>query len=358
MRILLWPLSLIYGGVLRLRNLLFDKGLFRSESVAVSTVVIGNLAVGGSGKSPMTAYLARLLRSDFKVAILSRGYGRKSKGYREIAKDDPVMQAGDEPLQYAAELEGVRVAVCENRVDGIRQLLKQSPPAHVVLLDDAYQHRSLKPGFSILLTDYNCIFTDDYLLPFGRLREPAHGARRADLIVVTKCPPDISSDERSEVSSRIRKYTDASVLFSYILYRNKLPGLSGGEITWDSLHSASVYLFCGIARPGPLREMVRKHSATMKERIFPDHHRFSSGDISNIRRDFTRFSEEHQQKAVLITTRKDAMRLQVPELQHLLKELPVFIADIDTAFVSKDEQKLKEMLFSFIRNDPGLSKLM
>lgn len=350
MRILLWPLSLIYGGVVRLRNLLFNFGFLKSEDVPVPTIVIGNLAVGGSGKSPMTSYLARMLCSDFKVAVLSRGYGRMSKGYREIAKDDSVMQAGDEPLQYAAELEGVKVAVCEKRVEGIRQLLKHNSPPGIILLDDAYQHRSLKPGLSILLTDYNCIFNDDHLLPYGRLREPAIGARRANLIVVTKCPPDISSEERIMISGRIGKYSDAPVLFSYIHYRDKLSGLHGGEITLHSLHSAAVYLFCGIARPGPLQEMVRKHSAVMKERIFHDHHRFSSGDLTNLRAEFDRFFHEHKLKAVLITTRKDAMRLQIPELKHLLVDLPVFILDIDTAFIGNDEERLRQMILGYVKD--------
>jgi tetraacyldisaccharide 4'-kinase len=327
--------------------------MFKSESVPVATIVIGNLAVGGSGKSPMTAYLARLLRSDFNVAVLSRGYGRMSKGYREIEKDDSVMLAGDEPLQYASELEGVKVAVCEKRVEGIRQLLKHNPAPRVVLLDDAFQHRSLKPGFSILLTDHSCIFPDDYLLPYGRLREPANGARRADLIVVTKCPPAISSDERSRIVKRIRKYSGAPVLFSYIHYRDKLMGLNGGEMPLDSLLSASVYLFCGIARPGPLSEMLRKHSSVMKEQIFPDHHRFSSGDLTFIRKDFARFTEENEQKAVLITTRKDAMRLQVPELKHLLKGLPLFILDIDTAFIAKDDEILMQMLLGYVLDNPA-----
>lgn len=347
----LFPLSVMFGLVVRLRNFLFDHGILKSVRVPVPAIVIGNLAVGGSGKSPMTACLARMLQQEFMVAILSRGYGRSSKGFLEITKGTSVAMAGDEPLQYVHLLEGVRVAVSERRVPGVNQLLSSEPRPGVVLLDDAFQHRALKPGFSLLLTEYDCPFTDDYLLPAGRLREPASSASRADLIVVSKCPLGLSQEEKSRIRNRIGKFSPAPVLFSYIRYRDQLVPLCGaeGSLNLADLKSCRVLLFCGIARPAPLQEFLAQSAQQLLCRFYSDHHRYNVGDLTALRSEFNKFTAGKPGNSILITTRKDAMRLKPAELEPLLRTMPVFVLDMETSFEAYDQKELERIILNYVR---------
>ncbi|CBY17781.1 unnamed protein product [Oikopleura dioica] len=222
-RFLLFPFSTLYYLITSLRNLLFDKQLLKATSFAVPTLVVGNLSVGGTGKTPQIEYLIRLLSGVYKVAVLSRGYKRKTKGFLLVSEASSVEEIGDEPLQFFKKFKNITVAVDEKRVHGIQELLKQHSP-EIVLLDDAFQHRTLKASIYILLTSYADLFTNDFLLPVGNLRESRHGAKRAETIIVTKCPADLSKKEQQEIAKKINPSKNQSLFFTSISYSQTLKG--------------------------------------------------------------------------------------------------------------------------------------
>lgn len=327
MRALLLPFSWLYGLVVVLRNWLFDREWLPSASFPVPVVVVGNLSVGGTGKSPLVLQLAEQLRSQYKIGILSRGYGRSTRGFLLLDTQSTARQAGDEPLQYYRLLPGVQVAVCERRADGIRQLLEKAPDLQLILLDDAFQHRWVRPGFSILLSDYSLPFFQDRLLPVGRLREPAAGARRADLIVITKCPEDMSPALRAAWSGRLRQQERQEVLFSYIHYRELVHRLTGEKFPLAVLKGEQVLLVCGIARPEPLQAFLEDAGAGTTALLYGDHHDYTAGDAVTITQRFRTSGAVR-----VITTRKDAMRMEAAELRPMLDALPVFILDIQPGY--------------------------
>ncbi|MBL7923303.1 MAG: tetraacyldisaccharide 4'-kinase [Bacteroidia bacterium] len=331
MRLLLLPFSWLYGLVIRIRNLAFDLGVFSQDAFAVPLIVVGNLSVGGTGKSPLVQYLARFLSQKYRVAILSRGYGRHSRGFRWVEKSSTAGEVGDEPLQYAFTLENVRIAVCERRAEGIRRLLSEHPAPQVILLDDAFQHRRVKPGFSILLTEYSRPFTRDFLLPAGRLREPVQAKKRADAMVLSKCPSVLEEAEISLLREEIAPAPAQSLHFSYIQYRDHLEGLYTGALSLSDLSTTAVLLFCGIANPEPLAAFLRQHCVALEMKRFKDHHPFSVADVLGLKSKFQGLQQAGR-PSVLVTTRKDAMRLLSAEMRQHLAGLPVFVIDIETAF--------------------------
>lgn len=327
MRYLLLPLSWIYGLIIVLRNKLFDWGLLKATSFPIPVVVVGNLSAGGTGKSPLVLQLAEELGQHFRVGILSRGYGRSTTGFRSVDAMSTAAQVGDEPMQYRYALKEVRVAVCEKRVEGIREMLRRDPDIQVILLDDAFQHRWVRPGISMLLTDYSRPYYTDSLLPAGYLREPVSGADRADLIIMTKCPLDLSLEKRLEIASKLKRRESQKVLFSYIRYRELSCRLTGQKSDFTGLKGEKILLVCGIANPEPLVTFLESCGADVISFIFPDHHAFSAGDGVAIRNRF------HRSGAVrVLTTRKDSMRMDVPELRQHLDPLPIFIVEIQPGY--------------------------
>lgn len=327
MRALLLPFSWLYGLVVVLRNGLFDRGWLPAASFPVPVVVVGNLSVGGTGKSPLVLQLAETLRSRYKIGIVSRGYGRSTKGFLLLDARSTAREAGDEPLQYYRLLPGVQVAVCERRAEGIRQLLEKAPDLQLILLDDAFQHRWVRPSFSILLSDYSLPFFQDRLLPAGRLREPAGGARRADVIVITKCPQELSPALRAEWTGLLRRQEQQQVLFSYIHYRELTHRLTGEKWPVTVLQGEKVLLVCGIARPGPLQAFLKDAGADTDSLLYGDHHAYTAGDAVAIRQRYKTSGAVR-----VITTRKDAMRMEAAELRPVLDALPVFILDIQPGY--------------------------
>ena len=348
MRKLLWPLSWVYGVAVYLRNMGFGLGLLKQVDFPVPVVVIGNLSAGGTGKSPLVQLLAGALSKEFKVAILSRGYGRSTKGFRMVSKGDAARQSGDEPLQYVHTLENVIVAVCEDRVEGIRRLLAEGSPPDVILLDDAFQHRYVKPGYAILLTEFSKPYYSDSLLPSGNLREPAAGAKRADAIVVTKCPPQVTVQERQKIREELKPLQHQQIYFSYIHYRDPLQRPDGSHVPLEILNQSKVMLLCGIANPQGLTDFVSSKAIAVETCVFPDHHPYSVGDIIKLKNRFMSFASSHTGQSFLLTTRKDYMRLLNPELQHLLKELPLLILDIEPAFFQSDQMSLHDTVRNYI----------
>ena len=327
MRLLLLPFSWIYGVVVSIRNLLFDLNWLKQESFPVPVVTIGNLSAGGTGKSPLVLKLAEELSARYEVAILSRGYGRTTRGFILLDEQANASTVGDEPMQYTRMLKGVMVAVCEKRADGIRALLKMNPSVQLILLDDAFQHRYVKPGFSILLTEYSRPYFQDHLLPAGMLREPVSGAKRADAIVVTKCPREMNPAETESMKMQIHPLPAQHLFFSYIQYRELHSFSKGPEMNLAALHGKKVLLVCGIARPEPLRDYLQSMGAVIEEMFFADHHLFTSGDALSMVKRFEQSAAE-----IVITTRKDAMRLEAKELRQHLDRMPLYIMDISPEF--------------------------
>jgi len=332
MRYLLLPFSWLYGLIVRVRNLFFDIGWLKSAAFPVPVVVVGNLSAGGTGKSPFVLQLALQLKERFQVGILSRGYGRSTRGFLLVDDQSTAAQVGDEPLQYRRSFPELMVAVCEKRAVGIREMLSRKPDLQMVLLDDAFQHRWVRPSVSILLTDYSRPFYADHLLPAGSLREPVSGAERADVIIMTKCPEDLSAAQRVELTAKLRRYERQKILFSYIRYRELIHRMTGERSDFSSLKGERVLLVCGIAHPEPLRAFLLRCGAHVDAFVFPDHHAFTAGDGVAIRHRF------RQSGAVrLITTRKDAMRMEAAELRQHLDPLPIYIAEIYPAYFPGQE---------------------
>jgi tetraacyldisaccharide 4'-kinase len=345
----LLPIAVLYGWGVRLRNKLFDKGILSSESFPLPVICIGNLAVGGTGKTPHTEYLIRLLtEAQLHTAVLSRGYKRKSKGYLLATAATKVEEIGDEPYQMKEKYPHVRVAVDERRPHGIRKLLALTQPAvEVVLLDDALQHRYVKAGLTILLTDYHRLYCDDRLLPLGRLREPSSGAQRADLIVVTKCPLDLTETEETRIARKLHLTEGQQLFFSGLKYGKLTPLFGGTERPLSSLTEADhVLLVTGIASPQPLCEELLKHTPHVETLTFPDHHAFSAKELEQLHQTF-----EQKHSTLLITTEKDATRLQAhPDLNESLKQY-IYKLPIEVVFLQSQQEQFNKTILQYVRED-------
>ena len=285
-------------------------------------ISVGNLEVGGAGKSPMTEYLVRLFKDHYKLATLSRGYGRKTKGFLTVATDSTAEQVGDEPLQFKHKFPDITVVVCEKRVDGLKELTHTH---NLVLMDDAYQHRAVKPALSILLFDYNRINEPHLLLPAGNLREPFSGRWRADIIVISKCPGQLSVEEQKAIINSIEPLP--------------LQDLSGRKSDLVLDNDTTVVLLTGIANPKPLLQHIKKHTSKLVHHNYPDHHRFSLKNISKLAHEFAACTT---QKKVIITTEKDAQRLLEHELLPLVQSLPVLVIPIGGQFLNNEAQQFDQ----------------
>ena len=310
MKFLLAPLSWLYAFGVWVRNVLYDDHVLPSYKVDVPTIAIGNLAVGGTGKTPMTEYLIRLLSPNYKVAVLSRGYGRKTSGFRIANEHDNAKTIGDEPMLIHTHYPDIPVAVCSDRVQGVKQLQHQIPDLQCIILDDAYQHRKLRAGFYILLTSYDKLYVHDHILPFGTLRDLPAESARANAVVVTKCPKTMQPIDRRIVSNSLRLASYQHLYYSSIGYA-------------PLRISSTPLLVAGIANPAPLLEHLRQSFPDTELLAFADHRHFTKGDIKFI------LSKAEQYKHV-VTTEKDYMRMQqTPLLEALGKKLHVLPIQTD-----------------------------
>ncbi len=359
LRWLLLPFSLLYGLVVMLRNWCYDAGLFKSGKFKLPVICVGNLDVGGAGKSPMTEYMVRLLKSKYKLATLSRGYGRQTKGFlianrnseqlqvtasvtENTATFNNAAQLGDEPAQFAQKFPDVTVAVCEERVVGIEQLQTNH---ELIILDDAYQHRAVEPGFSVLLFDYNRLNEPHLLLPAGNLREPFVGRYRADVFVVSKCPDTLSVEQEQKIITRLKPLTYQQVFFTNINYL-PLQRFNGGGVDLMPDEDTSVFLLTGIANAQSLLKHLGKYTTHIVHHNYPDHHQFSLKNITKLAREFNNCTAA---KKVIITTEKDAQRLHEPELLPLIKSLPVMIQPIGIGFFNQGEAQFNKTIFDYVR---------
>lgn len=312
LRKLLFPFAILYGFITSLRNYLYDKGILKSYSFNIPVIVVGNLSVGGTGKTPQIEYLIRLLSPIYRVATLSRGYKRKSEGF--ILADDSVNAEiiGDEPFQYFKKFPNIQVAVDSDRKNGIEKLLKQKTPPEIILLDDAFQHRKVKAGFYILLTAYEDLFCDDFMLPTGNLRESRNGAKRANVIIVTKCRPHITQLEQEAISIKLRRFllcrndNKVEIFFSSIDYDDKVCNASESILVSD-LNEKQKIVLAGIAKPKPFFDFLQNDSDEIM--IFPDHHNFNNRDIETLK--------NKAKDKIIVTTEKDYVRLltKIPKLK-------------------------------------------
>ena len=358
----LYPASWLYGAVVIMRNKLFDWGLLRSKSFDIPVICVGNLSVGGTGKTPHTEYLIKLLQDNYRVAVLSRGYKRHTQGYVLATPKSTARTIGDEPYQMYTKFPSVTLAVDENRCHGIEQLLALKEPAiDVVLLDDAFQHRHVKPGLSILLTDYHRLFCDDTLLPTGRFREPAGGKNRAQIIIVTKCPKDIKPIDYNIITKRLNLYPYQQLFFSTFRYGNLRPvfgqevkeanantASASKEIPLSSLMAMEVLLVTGIASPAPIMERLIDCAKQIETLSFSDHHDFSYKDMQQIKERFNRLTAE---KRLIITTEKDATRLvNHPDLDEELKPF-IYALPIEIEILQNQQDKFNQHIIDYVREN-------
>ncbi len=344
-RLLLFPFSLLYGLAIWIRNRFFDWGWMKAAAFEKPVIVVGNLAVGGTGKSPMTEYLIQLLAAHYKVATLSRGYGRKTRGFLKVKTEDSAITCGDEPLQFKRKFPYITVAVCENRVTGVKQLINEGH--EVIVLDDAYQHRALRPGLAILLFDYRSVDKPKWLLPAGNYRDHFSERRRADLMVVSKTPLLLNESDTIHLRHILATERNIPILFSSIGYQRLTPLQSQPQIPRDVLGAdLSVLLLSGIANPKPLYEYL---SANTKEVVllrYSDHHPYTPADVRSL---ISRFGEIANPNKLIVTTEKDAQRLLIPALVNLLADLPVYVIPIQVLFNDTDEQLLRQTVLNYCR---------
>jgi tetraacyldisaccharide 4'-kinase len=340
-RILLFPFSLVYAFAVKVRNWCFDKKLLSSASFNLPIICVGNLAAGGTGKSPMVELLIRVLKDKYPVAVLSRGYKRKTRGYALANDATTALDIGDEPMQFHTKFPDVTIAVGEERIVAIPQLLHDRPETKVILLDDAFQHRSVRAGLNILLTDYSNLFTRDWWLPSGDLRDAPSSYKRADIIVVTKCPESLSDEERRAVVAEIGPLAQQQVFFSSIQYGapHKIVG-SGGVVINESVE---VLLVTGIANPAPLKEWLDRRSKAYYEMAYGDHHIFSIDDLQAI---FRRFEGITAERKLILTTEKDAVRLV--KFRQELADWPFYVVPITPGFLFGDDPRFTELIITFI----------
>ncbi len=313
LRLLLLPFSLIYGAVTAIRNILYNNGTLASHSFRTPVIAVGNLSTGGTGKTPQTEYLIRLLAPKYKVAVLSRGYGRKTSGYVLADEQATALTIGDEPFQFYSKFKScVRVAVHANRVEGITQLLGLFPKPEIIILDDAYQHRRVTAGFYILLTAYDDLYADDFILPAGNLRESRAGAKRAGVIVVTKCPVDITAAQQQQIINKLNPAKNQQVFFTCIAYDDLVYG-DDGTVDVAEIKKAGKVLVAGIAKPKPFYDYLKRDGDMLK--TYPDHHEFSEAEINEL--------IQLSKTKPIVTTEKDYMRLKGRLPKGTLFYLPI-----------------------------------
>lgn len=333
-QVILFPFAILYNWITRFRNHLYNIGYKPSFDFEVNVICVGNLSVGGTGKSPMVNFLTDVLGKDHHVATLSRGYGRKSQGFRLASSEDGPKDIGDEPLMFYQRSSGqMPVAVSEDRVYAIPAMLMEVPETQVIILDDGFQHRTVNPGLSILLTRFDRPFYKDHLLPAGRLREGRVGANRADIIVVTKCPGQLSASEEEPIRSAIRKYSQASVFFTHVEYGEKVAFQNPGGSTQDFIAVS------GIAHNEDFIKYCQDNFSIRQSFTFPDHHSYTQRDVDQL-------CEHLKEDAGLLTTEKDWVKLQkFTDLQgYSCFYVPIairFLKD-ETLFIEEVQNSLKE----------------
>jgi len=341
-RILLLPFSIIYWFAVWLRNFLYNTKMLRSSSFGLPVICVGNLSVGGTGKSPMVEFLIGHLKDKFRVATLSRGYKRKTRGYALANETTTSLDIGDEPMLFHQKFPGVPVAVGEERLVAIPQLLHDKPDTQVIVLDDAFQHRAVNAGLNILLTDHSNLFTRDFYLPTGDLRDLRSAYKRADIIVVTKCKFEMTGEEADKIKQEVQPLSKQQLYFSSIQYGNPYHIINFTPFELDT--NTEVLLVTGIANPQPLKKLLEERCLTYQLMSFSDHYIFRIDDLKDIRRRFDRIESS---KKIILTTEKDAVRLL--KFRNELEKLPLYVIPISHHFLFDEEMKFIDSVTTFIK---------
>jgi len=344
----------LLGFIGALRNKCYDLGIFGSKEFSLPVISVGNLTLGGTGKTPHIEYLIRLLKNKYFLATLSRGYGRTTSGFIMAGENSTSADIGDEPKQFKKKFPDVEVAVDARRVRGIRKLIEKFPGLNLILLDDAFQHRAVKPGLSVLLTDYTKLYYTDTMVPTGTLREWHQGVRRADIIVVTKTPVLFSPLEKKRITKDVQLRPYQHIYFSYLKYGDFVPLLNDGNsaiLNKDFCFSNkyTVVLLTGIANAWHLEYFLKDKVKKLVTVNFSDHHQYSLSEVMRLQETFNSIKEENK---IILTTEKDAMRLDKLALLEILKQLPVYYVPIEIAFHDKDEQEFNQQITDYVRANP------
>ena len=340
-RYLLFPFSLLYGACILLRNFLFDKQILKSASFNFPIICVGNLATGGTGKTPMVEYLVELLKDTHHPATLSRGYKRKTKGFAIAGDNTTALDIGDEPMQFHEKFPRVTVAVGEERLEAIPQILHDRPETDVIILDDAFQHRSVRAGLNILLTEYKNLYSRDLMMPAGDLRDVKASRTRAQIIIVTKCKPGLTEQEKAGIKKELRLSPHQMIFFTEILYTQPYHLFSHARNNITS--AVDLLLISGIANPKPMKEFLTAHVNSYDMLRYPDHHIFTSTDLREIKKHFDRISSPEK---MIMTTEKDGVRLK--KFKAELSELPIYVLPIRQQFLFGEADAFRSEIFRFI----------
>ena len=349
-RILVAPFTLLYGCILFIRNLCYDKGLLPETSFELPIINVGNLAFGGTGKTPHIEYLIRLLKTQYKVAVLSRGYKRKTIGYFFASNESTAVEIGDEPRQIKQKFKAeIDLAVSENRVIGVPNLLFDAPETDIILLDDSFQHRAIKAGLNILLTDYNNLFTQDYLTPSGTLREYRAGYKRADIIIVTKCNADLGEKEKQEIIAEIKPLVHQKVYFSYQKFGALIHYFNGSMLPIDEIKNTDLLLFSGIAKATSFEKYLETNSKSIIDAWqFGDHHDFTIEEMEKL---LATFGSNPSTNKIIVSTEKDSMRLMTDEFKALLQNYPIYYLPLEIVFFENEKTFFNNQILNYVEQN-------
>lgn len=336
-----WPISFLYAQVLQLRHWLFDKHFFKSSPFNFPLICVGNLALGGTGKSPMTEYLVRLLKDKYPVATLSRGYKRKTKGFAIAGPQTTAIEIGDEPMQFHQKFPDVTVAVGEERLIAIPQLLHEKPDTKVIILDDAYQHRAVVAGMNLLLTAYDNLYVDDFLVPAGSLRDIPSAAKRAQVIVVTKCPSNLLEVDKQKVIKKLKPLPNQYVFFTAIDYGQ--PYHLYSKTPSSFLGNEHAFILTGVANPDPLIAQVQSQFKSFEVLQYPDHHIFNLDDLQHIQ---SKYESIKDRPVVIFTTEKDGVRLE--KFEKALSEFNIYVLPIAPVFLFNEGNKFDQLILDYV----------
>jgi tetraacyldisaccharide 4'-kinase len=351
--IFLYPFSLLYGFITGIRNFLYNAEIIKCREFTVPVICVGNISAGGTGKTPHTEYLIELLQKSFRVAVLSRGYKRKSSGFIIADSHSTVNDIGDEPLQISRKFPGVTIAVDRNRVHGVEEILKTDPETAVIILDDGYQHRKITPGLLILLSDFDNLLINDHMLPYGNLRESWHNMNRADIILITKSPENISPIQRRLIVQDMNKKPYQNLYFTSISYRDPVPLLKNdvkndGPFSSGLISERGFLLVTGVANSGPLAEYLSNKAGEIIQLSFGDHHNFTMNDIERIHKAYNSLKAPLK---YIITTEKDSVRLrEITNIAEPVRSSAYYIP-IGTWFLNNDKDEFDNMIVDYVRKN-------
>ena len=343
-RVLLLPFAIVYGLIIMLRNWLFDKYYLKSAAFNFPLICVGNLAVGGTGKSPMVEYLIELLQPHFKIGTLSRGYKRKTKGYALANEVTTALEIGDEPMQFHTKFPNIAVAVGEERLVAIPQLLQDEPDLQAIILDDAFQHRTVRAGLNIVLTEFSNIYSQDFFMPTGDLRDEWKSANRANIVIVTKCPADLGQDKKYKIIRSLKLKPHQRLFFTTIEYGTPYHIIQQDD-EWILTTNDEVLLVCGIANPKPLKEYLHATVDTYYQKDYSDHHIFLIDDLNEIKE---RFNDIAAKRKIMLTTEKDAVRLT--KFSNELIDLPLYVLPVKHRFLFDDTEQFNQLVMDFVQN--------